>query len=178
MTCHLLESKIANYIDDLLVAAKIEHPRNNKFKTYVANDFYGTYSTYLRAPARVVVDINFAYTYAVIKYNSSECWFNLQSGRVVFDKMLTPFFRKIAPFVKKAILQHQDELKEEYKNYLDLRTWKTVRYTNSDDQDYKFNRNISSDGYSNTSVVNTSQYKDLFDITLNCSMEAYGIKNR
>lgn len=173
----MLETEIANYIDDLLVANKLEEPRKENYKCFnPQRDENGDYCAKLKQPARLTFDINFADNYASVRYNGSFCWFHLQSGCVVFQKMLKNFPRKLVPLVKKAILKYQKELKEEYKEWKDIRSYKIIKPETDDDfDDYKNLSPKASDGCKNMSLTNKSGYKNLFSITKDCELDIYGI---
>lgn len=129
-----LARHIAEYVDDLLVQSKKEEPRKLR-NTYTGYHF-GQTTERLKESPRVRVNICFSDNFARIEYKDEVNSFDLTSGKMITKN--NNAVKKIAHFVKAAILSLQQDIQSERASYDKYKDWKVVYPINQDEETERF----------------------------------------
>ena len=129
-----LARQIAEYIDDLLVQSKKEEPRK-LCNAYIGYHF-GQTTERLKESPRVRANICFSDNFVRIEYKDEVNSFDLTTGKMITHNDNS--VKKIARFVKAAILSLQQDIQSERASYEKYKGWKTVYPKNQNEETERF----------------------------------------
>ena len=132
---HFLERDLSEYLDDLLVAEKIEQPRTKQSVTS-ADAYADGFVNFKMAPR---IQVRFELTnrsgsenYIVIKYHDKAFKLSLVTCKPVSAK--TPaHIAKIIPLVQQMFAAKKHEIMDACREELDYQNWKRAQKKNKDD---------------------------------------------
>lgn len=126
---NFLEHDLSEYLDDLLVTAKIEQPRTKKHVASV-DEYADGFVNFKMAPR---VQITFELTdradrenCIVIKYHGEKCNFSLVTGKPMANQ--TPaHIAKVVQYVQQMMADKKCEIIKACREELDYRSWKRAQ---------------------------------------------------
>lgn len=129
-----IEKELSEYLDDLLVAAKIEQPRTKSVASY---DEYADSFINFKMPARIQVQFDFSNTEKQgdclsVKYKNNVCHFSLVDGNAL-TKKIPDIMIKVIPYIKKLISDKKQIIIDGYREALDCELWRHEHPKKQDD---------------------------------------------